>query len=439
MPPDRWSAGRFPRAEDLERDLKTLLKPNDAQEDGSHLLPPYASAEPGALLHEMHEVWTRQGGRGDNAHSFAKLQEACRINSLQHKLKGRLPMEGKGGREDARSLSKAMLEKWSADGQAFMELNAAAVNAAAGRLAEVLFGPIYGLGRNEIRIVESPGMNAATFMKEQRALEGALAIVIPVTDRAMFGPDPADTLDGTRLSVAQYLGAGDDPKPPPMIIYALRSEPPNVTKDYVRYIYERSFLSTLFRLVQQTSEKGWKVKHVGKQFPAWGDLERQLWVCVSPADRRADDIIPVRVPENWKDVVEGEIGPGGEFGLTIVCRGSRFREPAKVTDMTLEYWKYSKKDRAFSEIGRPADKHVEEAYRALIKAVFDVAGPVGAGDNGLSKGACESEGTCETRRVVKEVEGEDVSWREWTIASAEAFMRDRDLMVGGAKPAGSGG
>ena len=430
MSPDPQSAvppGRPPsRAERLQSDLNTLLK-DDEKKDGAELLPSYASAEPGALLHEMHEVWTRQGGTGEYAHSFAKLKAACSINSLQHKLKGRLPIEDKDT-EDVQSLLSAMLNNWGPDGRAFREdLDAKKKK----RLAEILFGPIYGVPRREIRIVESPGINAAKFMEEQRTR--AKAIVIPVTDRAMFGRDPADTLDGTRLSVAQYLGEGkrdDAERSPgaenapadssPKIIYALRSEPPNITKDYVRYIYERSFLSTLFRLVQQTSGNGWEVEYTGKRFPPWENLERQLWVCVSPADRRADDIIPVRVPESWKDVVEGGIGPGGKFGLAVVCTNY----------MKLEYWKYSTHGQAFSKISQQADKHMEDAHRRLIQAVFDVA-------DGKVDGAGKGEGMSGPSREPHE---EDMgALGTWVIASAEDFMRDRDLPKPGGRHEGPGG
>ena len=158
---------------------------------------------------------------------------------------------------------------------------------------------------------------------------------------------------------------------------------------------------------------------------------------------RADDIIPVRVPENWKDVVEGGIGPAGKFGLTVVCR-CREPGPAKAEDMTLEYWKYSKAYRAFSEIGRPVDKHVEEAHRALLRVVFDLAGARGRGQVGGDVGGSSErprklEGTCKPRDVVKEVEGEKVALGTWTIVSAEAFMRDEDLIDGGAKHACPGG
>src|SRR5262245_12798283 len=81
-----------------------------AGDDGSTFLPDEATAEPGALIHELHEVWQAQArGQGLESHSFENLQNWLAklggpIASLQHKLKGRLPIRLKEEREELERL-----------------------------------------------------------------------------------------------------------------------------------------------------------------------------------------------------------------------------------------------------------------------------------------------------------------------------------------------
>ena len=389
----------FSRAHQLNEDLKQLLNPPDealaaaaAVEDGATLLPDYASVEPGALLHEICEVWKRQPSSGDAAHSFANLNKwtTGKIASLQHKLKGRLPIESK---EDARHLLEAMLRHWS-EGQQHPTFKGNVSNVAQD-ITRMLFGPIYGVDRKKIWIVESPGINTAKFMKKMQA---ASAIVFPVLDRAMFGADPVSTLAGTRLSLARYLARSDRQKSGGRVIYALRSEPPDKGLNYVRYLYERSFLATEFRLLQITADK-WELEHVGSKLPQWSALRNQLWVCISHSGARTD-IIPDRVPADWKDVEE--LGGFDKCGFVVVSNEE---------EKPLEYWKYMKDNGAFSQIKRQQHKMIA-AHRSLIQAV------------NLAADKCEENAeNAENGYIEKKPE----NLKEWILVSAEAFLDGKDL------------
>ena len=349
------------RADPVVDDLMQLQRKfAEGVRDGEALLPDYASVEPGALLHKIYEVWKRQPGGRERAHSFANLNTWTpgTIASLQHKLKGRLPIERE---DDAQHLLTAMLTHWSDQGpHPALHSN---VSQFAHDLTGVLFGPIYGIKRKNIRIVESPGINTATFMEKRKA--DASTVVFPVLDRAMFGADPVSTLAGTRLSLARYLARSDSESPSDggRVIYALRSELPDAGLNYVRYLHERSFLATEFRLLQITADAQWPLEHVNKKFPCWSNLQRQLWVYIVPSDERTD-IVPDRVPAEWKDEV---VGGFDKFGFVVVEK----KEDNK--DAPLEYWKYLKENGAFSQIKRQQHKMVT-AHRGLIETVTRLAG-----------------------------------------------------------------
>ena len=154
-------------------------------------------------MHEVHEAWKRQ----DRTHTFQGLVQKLKglsgtgqqsIQSLQHKLKGRLSIT----HPEARDLLKAMFNSWrSPEPQDLKPLLSSAEKAE--KVVDVMFGPIYGIERDEVRIVESPGMNTAQFMEQQR---NAAAIVFPVDEQAMYGDDPTAAIYGTLLSLAQLLG-----------------------------------------------------------------------------------------------------------------------------------------------------------------------------------------------------------------------------------------
>ena len=355
----------------LDGDLQKILNSTTGEKDGAELLPADASVEPGALLHRVHEAWKRQ----DSKHTFQGLVQKLKdpsgtdqqsIQSLQHKLKGRLSTT----HPEARDLLKAMFKSsWSPGAHWSTET----ADEAAKKVADVMFGPIYGIGREEVRIVESPGMNTAKFMEEQRK---ATAVVFPVDEQAMYGEDPTDKLYGTLVSLAQLLGKEpDDPtkKEPdelPYVIYVFRPRKRVYGEDYARYLYERSSLAALFSLVRVAAENKWDLMPLGADirfFPRWKaesdkspGLAQRLCVWILPSEE-GTDIMPYFVPERWKQK-DGMRGGFEEWGFLAVMQKGE-----------LCFWKFRKSDGAFSKL--PELKTVREgggmvaAYRALIGAV----------------------------------------------------------------------
>lgn len=348
-----------------------------------------ASVEPGWLLHEMYEVWKRKRGPRGEAHTFKNLNRwTNRIPSLHHKLKGRLSF--RRDEEDAQQLLAVMLEHWSGN-DAHPALGKEKPAAAAERIARVLFGPIYGIERKEIRMVKSPGINTATFMRKQR--KKAEAILIPVIDRALFGSDPTNTLAGTRLSVAMYLGKNDEEADTSgHLIYLLKSDRATVGLNYVRYLYERSFLAILFQLLKITSQEGWEIElYPGskRKLPEWDNLKLRLWVCVSPSGERVDDYIPEKVPAVWNSDIKSLHTDSGS-GFFVVL-------PMEHGERELRYWKYRRDNGAVSDIKKPETAMVD-AHKKLIQVVLNKA---------------------------KEKNGDSSSG--WTVMSAEDFLKGRDL------------
>ena len=371
----------MPDVNKLQRDLNHLLKGTMREsdevillKDGAELLPDYASVEPGALLYETYEVWKRLA----SGHTFNHLHETLKklnkpqepIQSLQHKLRGRLSIT----LPEAEDLLRAMFTDWSGPRRRFLQRDP---KGTAKEVAAVLFGPIFGQERQEIRIAESPGINAGRFMGRQRRAK-ARAIVFPVIEQAMYGDSPTSSLYGSLLTLLQLLGRTesehkrkqpDDQPEVPHIVYALRSKRDDDGEDYARYLYERSLLSALFALVRVAAAKEWKLMHHADariaQFPCWAEpaensLAKRMSVWILPSEK-GTDIVPYTVPERWRR----DVMPGGfeKWGFLAVRKQNG----------DLSFWKFRKSDRAFSAI--PSEDRVQRgspmvaAYRALIDAV----------------------------------------------------------------------
>jgi len=280
---------------------------------------------------------------------------------------------------------------------------------AAERVASFLFGPIYGLARETIKIISSPGVNTAAFLQSQSKEH---AVVLPVLDQAMYGADPTRTLDGTRLSLSYCLKENSSV----WIIWIIRGEAKRNTLHYTKYVYERSFLATLFQLLRTTADEGWM------GLAPWDQIKKRLFVCTSPVgdggidkgpDKLVvDDFLPRRTPERWcrgKDQTDLN-----EYGFAIVATGAEEHE--------LEYWRYTKSEPcAFSPISAGVDLTMKSAHELLIRSVEQCGSQANHSDSAVRQSSSASRARANASPELAQMKG--VGWR---IASAEDFIPGAD-------------
>lgn len=382
--PSGLAADRQNTIQQIEAAISRILLGSPGS-DGSYLLPPEATAEPGALLHALYQLWLTLGhSRGPEAHSVERLREWLKgssiVRSLPHKLKGRLPVS----RDEAFELLSVLLTHWTssgpsdeassipfplpqkASGSRFTILEAAK------RLSDVIFGPVYQFKSEEIRVRPSPGVSTAFAFSEWQQDN---AIIFPILDRTMYGSDPVAMLHGTRLSLETCLAKPDSSV---RLIWLLRSETVRDTLEYVRYLFERSFLSVLFQLLEVSARRSW-----GKfQRPDVDVLMKHLYVCVhvgsdrhvdshiddpeEAADLVLEDFIPTKEPERWKQ--EGEGFSLRDYGVVVVEKA----------DSVIEYWRYTKTEKrvhvAFSRIESETRPQMVTAHRFVVEAAKERAG-----------------------------------------------------------------
>ena len=406
------------RSETLHDELSKLLNSaSDAPNtDGALVLPMDASVEPGTLLYKIHRAWTRQAGDSQSRRTFKKLNEYSRqrIPSLQHKLKGRISISA----EETETLLRAFLGNWGQEGDAnngqhpVLAETGFDLDQAAEAIRAFMFGPIYGVSRVEVRIVPSPGINTATFMREK--VTDRSVLLLPITDRAMWGENPVTMLYGTRLSLA-YAFQRTNPQDCPYIIYAIRPESCDESKDYVKYVYHRSLLATLFQLLKIGAEGGWALHDTGTvqlRFPDWNVLQRRLWVCIAPPNLRVVDTIPDRVPADWDELdgLSSKRLSFDEFGFVVVTS----EKDARIDQ---RYYRYLKSNGAFSRIDdRLIRPTMREAHKKIVYAV-------------LSRGN-QQDPDGDSRNGLLSLETPDRNGsgpHGWKIISAQEFLHGEDL------------
>jgi hypothetical protein len=382
-----------PSLTDVEQYICTVLG-GAPYEDDAPPLPPGADADPGAFLFMILNAWYDAGPRhGDEAHTAQGLKtwlKGSRISgSLQHYLKARYAFSLKD--EEARELSRkeiaelltALLTHWSVreDGEHQVPLTfpfsmcpggaKLTPQQAAERITRVLCGPIYGFYSQEIRIAPSPGINTARFLSEHAS---ATAIVFPVHDHPMHGADdPVARLDGVRISLEHCLGRGDA-----RLIWLIENPALRTIHDYVRYLFERSLLCTLFQLLKAAATNRW-----GRFAAIEADaLMERLFVCVyvgpnldrhrqagAARDLGLEDFLPRKEPERWKN--ELPEFSFTKYGFVVVAKDGDGE------GLNLEYWSHTKPAKRLPAAFRPiqcgAPQQMIAAHQVVIRAVEQAA------------------------------------------------------------------
>lgn len=413
-----------PRRERLLGNLTRALSAEIGQ-DGSEVLPDEATAEPGVLLHELYEVWQDQvRTHGSEAHSLKNLENWIgergeAIRSLQHKLKGRLPFS-LDKKEELERLVTVFFDHWDSKSERDSEkpvrlplidqLKFGSSEQAARKLVSLLYGPIYTLDRAKINVIPSPGISTAKFMEQQAH---KLAILLPVMDRAMYGSDPARALAGTRLSLTRCLRTDHEVH----VIWLLRGEMLRDTLDYIQYLYERSFLATLFQLLKVDANEF-------HGLAPWKSLKARLFVCIAPAREVSisteydssglsmlvvDDFLPQRAPQLWNSEQGIDFKDYG-FAVTATDTGKK---------PSLTYWKHTKPlpNRsdgshsvpdipAFSLLRANTEATMKQAHQTIITAVQQK----------------KLTGKSSDKNELRFLEG-----KGWKIVSADEFIAGEDL------------
>lgn len=339
-------------ASDVEAIIRRIVWEWDGRSDSPGLLPPEAQVEPGVFIMMIHSAWRDNAPySGEGAHSTDELDKWLRsepnkvIRSLQHKLKGRMPVD----RSEVAALLQVFFDHWEPakdnDEKSksrpfkFEDKNRRGepitTKSAADRITNFLFGPIYGVARKTLRIVEPIGINIPAFLEAHKKER---AIIVPVLDRAMYGGDPAATIFGTRESLEKCLDSDARVK----MIWLVRGGHARDTRDYANYLYQRNFLATLLQYLRRAAKEQWGT------FVKWDELTKRIFVFVHDPDKKGagpstdyilDDFVPERAPEHWRKEIKDDDGQDfsfEKFGLFVVA------EAADEERDQLSYWKYTK-------------------------------------------------------------------------------------------------
>jgi hypothetical protein len=364
---------QIPPSFELMEDLVRHIEAASPSADGAQVLPPELHVEPGAFVWALHEAWAAHTiGDKELAHSYRNLEKwlsdkKTNVPSLHHKLKGRYPLS-KGETE---GLITVLLTYWKVSNK---KNHVAAVEhapATASKITNILFGPINTFTRKEIYVLPSPGIDGSEFLRRHRS---NTAIIIPVKGRALFGPNPVFAINGALFSLRRALsGAGSTVS----MVWLLSGQILREGDEFVRYLYDRSFLTTLLQLVRVYAQLELKTPDA-LPLPSVVELANRLFVCVyAPhaipkselrSDIAARELQPKdfvldsdSLPMRWE--LEGEKSDLLTTHSITVC----------ASDTHLHYWVNEREGTriAFREVvGSPTD-HVEQAHRLVVSALIE--------------------------------------------------------------------